>query len=112
MQTTNTITLTEAAIAHIKQWVPAQAGQSHTIRLTLKKSGCSGFSYQIEPGSPTAADQTITVNNEIALVVSSELLPKLAGMVIDYARSGLNSGFRYFNLNEKGSCGCGESVSL
>ena len=39
-------------------------------------------------------------------------LPYLDGMEVDYAKQGLNEGFRFRNPNVKDTCGCGESFNV
>ena len=48
----------------------------------------------------------------VKVVVSARNLPYLDGMEVDYAKSGLNEGFRFNNPNVKDACGCGESFSV
>jgi iron-sulfur cluster assembly protein len=36
----------------------------------------------------------------------------LEGTQLDYAREGLNEGFKFSNPNEKATCGCGESFTV
>ena len=44
--------------------------------------------------------------------VAPDNLPYLQGTELDYAREGLNEGFRFNNPNEKAACGCGESFTV
>jgi len=39
-------------------------------------------------------------------------LPYLDGMELDFAREGLNEGFKFNNPNVKDECGCGESFNV
>ena len=48
----------------------------------------------------------------VSVVVDPESLKYLDGTQVDYAREGLNEGFRFDNPNVDSSCGCGESVSF
>ena len=45
-------------------------------------------------------------------MVSEKNLPLLDGVEVDYAKQGLNEGFRFNNPNAKEMCGCGESFSV
>lgn len=111
IDTNASITMTEAAIAHVKKELSKQAGVA--LRFGLKKAGCSGFAYtvdivnQIEP-----SDQLFTITDEVKVAIEAKNLPFLLGTTIDYVREGLNSRFKFINPNEKGSCGCGESISV
>ena len=46
------------------------------------------------------------------LYTSEKNLPLLDGVEVDYAKQGLNEGFRFNNPNAKEMCGCGESFSV
>jgi iron-sulfur cluster assembly protein len=48
----------------------------------------------------------------ITLVVDPKSIPYVDGMVLDFAREGLNEGFKFDNPNVRDSCGCGESFSV
>ena len=39
-------------------------------------------------------------------------MPYLDGMELDFAREGLNEGFKFNNPNVKDQCGCGESFNV
>ena len=39
-------------------------------------------------------------------------LPYLDGTELDFAREGLNEGFKFNNPNVKDACGCGESFNV
>ena len=44
--------------------------------------------------------------------VDPKSLAYLDGTELDYAREGLNEGFKFRNPNEKATCGCGESFTV
>ncbi len=44
--------------------------------------------------------------------IDAKSLPYLDGMELDYAREGLNEGFKFNNPNVKDQCGCGESFNV
>jgi len=48
----------------------------------------------------------------VTVVVDPKSLPYLDGMQLDYAREGLNEGFKFNNPNVKDECGCGESFNV
>ena len=45
------------------------------------------------------------------VVVDAQSLPYLEGTELDFAREGLNAGFKFRNPNVKDQCGCGESFN-
>ena len=48
----------------------------------------------------------------MTLLVDPKSLPYIDGMQLDYAKEGLNEGFKFNNPNVKNTCGCGESFSV
>ena len=48
----------------------------------------------------------------IKIIVDPKCLMYLDGTELDFAKEGLNEGFKFTNPNEKARCGCGESFSL
>jgi iron-sulfur cluster assembly protein len=48
----------------------------------------------------------------VRVIVDPKSLPYLEGMELDFAREGLNEGFKFNNPNVKDSCGCGESFNV
>jgi iron-sulfur cluster assembly protein len=48
----------------------------------------------------------------VTIVVDKKSLVYLDGTEIDYAKEGLNEGFKFTNPNESDRCGCGESFTI
>ena len=48
----------------------------------------------------------------VKVVVDPKSLPYIDGTELDFAREGLNEGFRFNNPNVKDNCGCGESFRI
>ncbi len=105
------ITLTEAAAGHIRRLLDKR-GKGLGLRLGVRKSGCSGFAYDLDYVDEIAEDDTVFEEFGVKVVVSCEGLEVLDGTVVDYARDGLNENFRFRNPNVKDECGCGESFSV
>ncbi|HEX7388013.1 MAG TPA: iron-sulfur cluster assembly protein IscA [Castellaniella sp.] len=105
------ITLTQQAAEHIQQHLESR-GKGVGLRLGVKPSGCSGLSYLLEyVDDPQPSDQ-IFEQFGARLYVAPENLQYLQGTELDYAREGLNEGFRFNNPNEKAACGCGDSFTV
>lgn len=109
------ITLTDAACAYIQKML--EKSQSAGFRLSVKKTGCSGFSYLpsivdvIDP-----ADITFDAGNGLKIAVDPDWLHLLQGIRVDYVeeeKSGLKQKRLIFtNPNEASRCGCGESFHV
>ena len=48
----------------------------------------------------------------VRVVIDPKSLPYLDGTELDFAREGLNEGFKFNNPNVKDECGCGESFNV
>jgi iron-sulfur cluster assembly protein len=48
----------------------------------------------------------------VRILVDPKSLPYLEGTELDFARDGLNEGFRFNNPNVRDACGCGESFNV
>jgi len=105
------ITLTENAAKQIEKQLQ-QRGTGIGLKLGIKVSGCSGFSYVLDYADKQAEDEVIFQQFGVNVLVKSSDLDKLDGIELDYAREGINESFKFNNPNVKGECGCGESFSV
>jgi iron-sulfur cluster assembly protein len=105
-----TITMTESAATRVKTFL-AKRGKGVGLRLGVRTSGCSGLAYVLEfVDAPREADQ-IFEDRGVKVFVDPKSLIYLDGTELDYAKEGLNEGFKFHNPNVKNSCGCGESFN-
>ena len=105
------IHLTERAAEHIRSFL-GRRGRGIGIRLGVRTSGCSGFSYALEFVDEAQADDVCFESRGVQLFVDAKSLPPLDGTELDFAREGLREGFVFSNPNAQGTCGCGESFSV
>ncbi len=105
------ITLTEKAAAHVKNFI-AKRGQGAGLRLGVRTSGCSGMAYTLEFADEVAEDDITFDSHGVTVLVDPKSLVYLDGTELDYAREGLNEGFKFNNPNVKDECGCGESFKV
>ena len=105
------ITLTESAARQINRYI-TERGEGIGLRLGVKKTGCSGFAYEVDVADHLAQDDVLLENRGMKIVVNVEHLPLLEGTEIDFVRRGLSDSFRFRNPNVSGECGCGESFSI
>jgi len=105
------VTLSEAAARHVTRYL-TKRGKGIGLRLGVRTSGCSGMAYKLEFVDEIGEDDTIFESNGVKVVVDAKSLPYLDGMELDYAREGLNEGFKFNNPNVKDQCGCGESFTV
>lgn len=105
------ITLTETAAAHIGKFLENR-GKGEGLRLAVKTSGCSGMAYVIEFADSIEAEDQVFENYGVKVIVDPKSMTYLDGTEVDYAKEGLNEGFKFNNPNVKDACGCGESFNV
>lgn len=105
------ITLTDAAAQHIKKFLDNR-GKGVGLRLAVKTSGCSGMAYAMEFADQIEAEDQVFEDKGVKVIVDPKSLIYIDGTEVDFAREGLNEGFKFNNPNVKDSCGCGESFNV
>ena len=106
------ISFSEAATRHVLSYL-AKLSSSKGIRLSVKKTGCSGLSYVVDyVEAPLTEDIVLPLTNAYLVCIDKASYPYLKGMQVDYVKQGLNHKFVFNNPNQKGQCGCGESFTV
>ncbi len=110
------VTLTDAAAAHIKSMLTKQDG-AIGFRLSIKKTGCSGYSYVPKMIEQSAEhDIHFLAQNDLDIYIDPECVSFVNGLIIDYVADNM-AGLKqkrlvFINPNEKNRCGCGESFTI
>ena len=105
------ITMTEAAARHVQRSIDGR-GKGAGIRLGVRTTGCSGLAYVLEFVDEVADEDQVFENFGVKLIIDPKSLTYLDGTELDFAREGLNEGFKFNNPNVRGECGCGESFNV
>jgi iron-sulfur cluster assembly protein len=105
------ISLTEKAANHIQSFLDKR-GKGIGLRLAVKTSGCSGMAYVMEFVDELKEGDEVFEDRGIKVIIDPKSLVYLDGTEIDFAKEGLNEGFKFINPNEKDRCGCGESFTV
>ena len=105
------ITITESAATRVKDFL-GNRGKGIGLRVGVKTTGCSGMAYTIEFADQIDQDDTVFEERGVKIIVDPKCLMYLDGTELDFAKEGLNEGFKFINPNEKARCGCGESFSV
>jgi iron-sulfur cluster assembly protein len=105
------ITLTEAAADRVKSFMD-QRGKGVGLRLAVKTTGCSGMAYVMEYADAIEEDDVVFEDQGVKVLINPRSLVYLDGTELDYAKEGLNEGFKFNNPNVKDMCGCGESFNV
>ena len=105
------ITLTEKAAKHINRYIERR-GKGVGLRFGVRTTGCSGLAYKLEYVGEVADEDSVFESHGVKVFVDPKSLPYIDGTELDFAREGLNEGFKFHNPNEKDACGCGESFRI
>jgi len=105
------VTLSERAAQHVAGFL-AKRGKGAGIRLGVRTTGCSGMAYKLEFADEIPEGDEIYESHGVKIFVDPKSLPYIDGTELDYAREGLNEGFKFNNPNVKNECGCGESFNV
>lgn len=112
--TTTIITLTDAATDHIKKMLTQQSN-GIGFRLSIKKTGCSGYAYVPTIIETVLAEDIHFSRDGLEVYVDPACEEFVKNLVIDYVAD--NMGLKqkrlvFINPNEKNRCGCGESFTI
>jgi iron-sulfur cluster assembly protein len=105
------ISLTEKAAKHVNRNL-SKRGHGIGLRLGVRTTGCSGLAYELEYVDQALPDDQMFESQGIKVFVDPKSMPYLDGTELDFAREGLNEGFKFQNPNVKDECGCGESFRV
>ncbi|MGH8254191.1 MAG: HesB/IscA family protein [Steroidobacteraceae bacterium] len=105
------ISLTASAADRVRNHL-AHRGHGIGLRLAIKTTGCSGYSYVIDYADAAAPGDLVFEDQGVRVFVDSESYPMLDGTRVDFVRKGLNESFQFANPNVKAECGCGESFTV
>jgi len=106
------VTLTSNAAAKVKELIDTEDGDDMALRLGVKRSGCSGYAYDMYFDSAINPSDIVSETDGVKVVVDAESASMVTGAVVDFNDDGLaGAGFAIENPNVSGSCGCGKSFS-
>lgn len=106
------VNLTDRALARFRHLLETRGEGAVGIRLGVKTTGCSGYSYVMDFAREVGPGDRQVVQDGVVLVVDGKAAALLAGTEIDWIEDGLGAQFVFRNPNEKARCGCGESFAV
>lgn len=106
------MTLTDRAIAQIKELLGKRGRPSLGIRIGVRSGGCSGFKYFVEYTDEQGKYDEVVQVEGLTVLIDPKALMYLIGTEMDYVSEQFKSGFVFNNPNEKGKCGCGSSFNV
>ncbi|MCL0044449.1 iron-sulfur cluster insertion protein ErpA [Dehalococcoidia bacterium] len=112
MITPLTITISEGAAKHVREFTGKLERDTISLRVGVKGGGCSGLTYDLSVDSETRAEDKVIEQHGVTILIDKKSYIFLAGTTLDYS-GGLNGkGFVFSNPNAKTTCGCGTSFSV
>ncbi|MCP9267303.1 iron-sulfur cluster assembly protein IscA [Xenorhabdus sp. XENO-1] len=105
------ISLTESAAQRILAFLDNR-GKGVGLRLGVRTSGCSGMAYILEFADTVNEEDQIFEDKGVKVIVDGKSIVYLDGTELDFAKEGLNEGFKFNNPNVSSECGCGESFHV
>ena len=105
------LSLTELAATKAKQAMAREGVPAAALRVSVVGGGCSGFQYNLGFDNDVHADDTVTEQHGVRVLVDATSLPYLRGVTIDYVTGLHGAGFKFLNPNASRTCGCGSSFA-
>lgn len=105
------VAVTPRAARHLAAQLAKHPGAA-AVRLSVERSGCSGFGYRVDPALSVGESDTVFESCGLRVVVAAGSLPYVQGTVIDLAQDRLARRLRFDNPNARQTCGCGESFGV
>lgn len=105
----STITITPRAASKFLEILSEEGKQGWGMRFAEIPAGCSGFEYVLDYSEKASSDDTIIESHGVEIHVTTAMIPRLLGSVIDFVDGLRGSGFKITNPHVKSSCGCGSS---
>jgi iron-sulfur cluster insertion protein len=107
----NMITITESAVAKIKDILVEENNPKLKLRVFVQGGGCSGFQTGFTLDEDQAEDDWNFEQGGIQVLVDSMSGGYLQGAVVDYKEDNYGSSFTITGMEAKTTCGCGSSFS-
>ena len=105
------MTLTDAAAARVNSLMSAKPGVKG-LKIGLKKGGCAGMEYTMSWAEEVGKFDEVIEDRGAVVIIEPTAVMYLLGTEMDFKTDKLASQFVFNNPNQKGACGCGESVEL
>jgi iron-sulfur cluster assembly protein len=105
------ISITESAARRVSAYLEKR-GQGVGLRLGVRSTGCSGYSYVINYADSVDGEDIVFEDRGVKIVVDPAALKLIDGTEVDFVKNGLNEAFSFKNPNVTGECGCGESFNI
>ncbi|MCL1588249.1 MAG: iron-sulfur cluster assembly accessory protein [Actinomycetia bacterium] len=106
------VTLTPTAAAKVKALIEAEGDPELSLRIAVKRAGCSGYAYDMFFDTVVDPSDVISNIDDVRVLIDGGSIEMVNGAIVDFKDDGLaGAGFSIDNPNSGGSCGCGKSFS-
>ena len=106
------IRLSAVAVQEIIRLQSKQNQPNALFRLKVQPGGCCSLCYIMQFDTQKGSNDQVYDYGQVQVVVSSQQLNYLNGLILDYSEDLMGGGFRFNNPNAKVACGCGNSFSI
>ncbi len=110
--TPTVLTLTDRAVATVKNLVAEEANDDLKLRVFVTGGGCSGFQYGFTFDELAEEDDTLVERDGVVVLVDPLSYQYIDGAQLDYTEGLEGSRFVVSNPNASTTCGCGSSFSV
>jgi iron-sulfur cluster assembly protein len=104
--------ISETAAVRIRAMAGEKGTPAGGLRLGVRGGGCSGLNYHVDWASAPARLDQVVERDGARVFVDPKSAVFLAGTVVDWQSSLMQSGFVFRNPNVKTSCSCGDSFTV
>lgn len=111
-QPTTPLTLTETAVAKVREIMATQDPLPAGLRIGVVGGGCSGFQYSMSFENQAGMMDKVLNFDGLKVYVDATSMMYLQGCVVDYVETLEAAGFKFENPSVKSTCGCGSSFSV
>jgi iron-sulfur cluster assembly protein len=105
------MTLTDAAAQRVANLMSGKPGVKG-LKIGVKKGGCAGMEYTMSWAEEIGKFDEVVEDKGAVVLIDPAAIMYLLGTEMDFKTDKLASQFVFNNPNQKGACGCGESVNL
>jgi iron-sulfur cluster assembly protein len=106
------IEISDKAAARIRAMTAEKGKPRGGLRLGVKGGGCSGLSYFVAWADEPARHDEVIEKEGARVFVDPKSAVFLAGTVVEWQQTLMQTGFVFKNPNVKSACGCGESFTV
>jgi iron-sulfur cluster assembly protein len=106
------MSLTAAATQRVKAIMASKGPEVLGLKIGVKKGGCAGMEYTMTWADTIEKFDEVIESDGARVIIDPQAVLYLLGTEMDYKTEKLASQFVFNNPNQKGACGCGESINL